>query len=143
MYLHRPRESLQLYSTRYPPPKNIGFLARSYSPFVITIHCGRYAYPSRLSLPMPPAYTNLTKLLCCTSKLVYQTTVFFSRSSISVGLPPLPLRLLSLPAILQSLILVTLAFESAVGFFPVESSGTSIVVVFLLVSLEGICGGLA
>ncbi|KAG6857514.1 hypothetical protein H0H87_002139 [Tephrocybe sp. NHM501043] len=48
-------------------------------------------------------------------QLVYQTTVFLSRSSISLGIPPLPARLLSLPAVLQAVILVILAFESAVG----------------------------
>ncbi|KAF8065266.1 batten's disease protein Cln3 [Lyophyllum atratum] len=76
-------------------------------------------------------------------QLVYQTTVFFSRSSISIGLPPLPARLLPLPAILQSLILIVLAFESAVGLFPESANGASIMAVFLLISLEGICGGLA
>ncbi|KAF9463263.1 batten's disease protein Cln3 [Collybia nuda] len=76
-------------------------------------------------------------------QLVYQTTVFFSRSSISIGLPPLPARLLSLPAFVQAAILLSLAFESAVGFFPTESNGLSIMLVFFLVSLEGVCGGLA
>ena len=76
-------------------------------------------------------------------QLVYQTTVFFSRSSISLGLPPLPAKLLSLPSIVQAVILVTLTFESAVGFFPDEMNGASIIMVFLLVSLEGVCGGLA
>ncbi|RDB28182.1 Protein BTN1 [Hypsizygus marmoreus] len=76
-------------------------------------------------------------------QLVYQTTVFFSRSSISIGLPPLPEKLLPLPAVLQLIILALLLFESAVGFFPDEANGASIVMVFFLVSLEGICGGLA
>ncbi|KAG6909730.1 hypothetical protein DXG01_015718 [Tephrocybe rancida] len=76
-------------------------------------------------------------------QLVYQTTVFLSRSSISLGIPPLPARLLSLPAIIQALILTILTFESAVGFFTVDDETSSIVVVFLLISLEGICGGLA
>ncbi|KAG5643329.1 hypothetical protein DXG03_001179 [Asterophora parasitica] len=76
-------------------------------------------------------------------QLVYQTTVFFSRSSISLGLPPLPSQLLSLPAILQCLILLILGFEAAVGLFPEEANGASIVTVFLLISIEGICGGLA
>ncbi|KAG5634838.1 hypothetical protein H0H81_000551 [Sphagnurus paluster] len=75
--------------------------------------------------------------------LVYQTTVFLSRSSISLGLPPLPERLLALPAVLQYLILSALALESSVGVFPEDASGAAIVAVFLLVSLEGICGGLA
>ncbi len=76
-------------------------------------------------------------------QLVYQATVFLSRSSITFGLPPLPGRLLSLPAIVQGIILCTLAFESAVGVFGDENEGTSFAFVFLLVSIEGICGGLA
>ncbi|KAJ2915730.1 hypothetical protein MD484_g4663, partial [Candolleomyces efflorescens] len=80
-------------------------------------------------------------------QLVYQTFVFFSRSSISMGLPPLPERLLPLPAIIQGMILATLAYESAVGFFPGGSPDASetknVFFVFLLVCLEGICGGLA
>lgn len=93
---------------------------------------------SHLSLAHPPMLV----------QLVYQTTVFLSRSSISIGIPPLPASLLSLPAILQALILVTLAFESAVGIFPsgpgtADSEAWSITVVFLLISLEGICGGSA
>jgi len=76
-------------------------------------------------------------------QLVYQTTVFFSRSSISVGVPPLPAPLLPLPAILQGMILLVLSFESAVGFFSKDSEGLSLATVFLLISLEGVCGGFA
>ena len=76
-------------------------------------------------------------------QLVYQTTVFLSRSSITLGLPPLPGRLLSLPAIVQGFILATLAVESAVGIFGDDHEGISFAFVFLLVSIEGICGGLA
>lgn len=76
-------------------------------------------------------------------QLVYQSTVFISRSSISLGTPPLPERLLSLPAIAQFLILVTLMYESAVGIFSEDHSSSSILFVFLLISIEGICGGLA
>ncbi|KAJ7031565.1 batten's disease protein Cln3 [Mycena alexandri] len=81
-------------------------------------------------------------------QLVYQTTVFFSRSSISLGVPPLPARLLPLPAVLQAGILLLLAFESAVGIFPSgqgadDTEAWSIATVFLLISLEGICGGSA
>ncbi|KAJ6588530.1 batten's disease protein Cln3 [Mycena capillaripes] len=77
-------------------------------------------------------------------QLVYQTTVFLSRSSISIGIPPLPSRLLPLPAILQAGILLLLAFESAVGLLPSDANEAwSIVTVFLLISLEGICGGSA
>ncbi|KAJ8463342.1 hypothetical protein ONZ51_g10318 [Trametes cubensis] len=78
-------------------------------------------------------------------QLVYQSTVFLSRSSISLGLPPLPGRLLSLPAIVQGVILSTLAFESAVGIFGDSDAreGWSFAFVFLLIAIEGICGGLA
>ncbi|KAJ3822411.1 batten's disease protein Cln3 [Lentinula raphanica] len=76
-------------------------------------------------------------------QLVYQTTVFLSRSSISIGLPPLPLKLLPLPSVLQGFILLLLAFESSIGFYAEDSEGLSITTVFLLISLEGICGGLA
>ncbi|KAL1948617.1 hypothetical protein VTO73DRAFT_10423 [Trametes versicolor] len=76
-------------------------------------------------------------------QLVYQTTVFLSRSSISLGLPPLPGRLLSLPAIIQGAILCTLAFESAVGIFGDAHEGVSFALVFLLICVEGVCGGLA
>ncbi|KAJ6591212.1 batten's disease protein Cln3 [Mycena vulgaris] len=77
-------------------------------------------------------------------QLVYQTTVFLSRSSISIGIPPLPARLLPLPAIIQAGILLVLTFESALGLFPADADEAwSIVAVFLLISLEGICGGSA
>jgi battenin len=76
-------------------------------------------------------------------QLVYQSTVFISRSSISLGLPPLPEKLLPLPAVAQFLILVTLMYESAVGIFSEDHPATSILFVFMLISIEGICGGLA
>ncbi|KJA25225.1 hypothetical protein HYPSUDRAFT_37699 [Hypholoma sublateritium FD-334 SS-4] len=76
-------------------------------------------------------------------QLVYQATVFLSRSSISLGLPPLPARLLPLPAVLQFMILAILGYESAVGFFSLEAESTNVFFVFLLVCVEGICGGLA
>ncbi|KAG6867096.1 hypothetical protein C0993_006867 [Termitomyces sp. T159_Od127] len=76
-------------------------------------------------------------------QLVYQTTVFLSRSSITLGIPPLPASLLSLPAVLQALIFAILAFESAVGLFSRDDGAVSIITVFLLISLEGFCGGLA
>jgi len=76
-------------------------------------------------------------------QLVYQTTVFFSRSSISLGVPALPVRLMSLPAIVQFLIFLALMYESAIGLFADESESLSIFFVFTLISLEGLCGGLA
>lgn len=76
-------------------------------------------------------------------QLVYQTTVFFSRSSISLGLKTIPARLLPAPAIIQFVILLLLVFESAVGLLPEDRKGGSIFLVFILISIEGICGGLA
>ncbi|KIM73637.1 hypothetical protein PILCRDRAFT_723458 [Piloderma croceum F 1598] len=86
-------------------------------------------------------------------QLVYQTTVFFSRSTISLGIPPITSRFLSMPAIIQFCVLVVLGLESATGLFEsgngtmnhlTESwEGASVAIVFLLISLEGICGGLA
>ncbi|KAH9848813.1 batten's disease protein Cln3 [Lenzites betulinus] len=76
-------------------------------------------------------------------QLVYQSTVFLSRSSISLGLPPLPGRLLPLPAIVQGVILCTLAYESAAGIFGDAHAGISFALVFLLICVEGVCGGLA
>ncbi|KDR77283.1 hypothetical protein GALMADRAFT_246616 [Galerina marginata CBS 339.88] len=76
-------------------------------------------------------------------QLVYQATVFLSRSSISLGLPALPARFLPLPAIVQFGILLTLAYESAYGLFGEEHESMNVFFVFVLISVEGICGGLA
>ncbi|KIK07113.1 hypothetical protein K443DRAFT_2599 [Laccaria amethystina LaAM-08-1] len=76
-------------------------------------------------------------------QLVYQTTVFLSRSSISLGIPALPQSILPLPAIIQAIILLVLTYESAVGFFDDNDEVWSVFLVFILISLEGICGGLA
>ncbi|KAJ7846437.1 batten's disease protein Cln3, partial [Mycena olivaceomarginata] len=105
-------------------------------------------------VPSPEEHSFLSKIIHSVRdyyplwQLVYQTTVFLSRSSISIGIPPLPARLLPLPAILQAGILLILMFESAVGIFPsgpgtADSEAWSITIVFLLISLEGICGGSA
>jgi battenin len=58
-----------------------------------------------------------------------------------------------MPAIIQFCVLVILGIESATGLFERRSSivngieegweSASVAVVFLLISLEGICGGLA
>jgi battenin len=88
-------------------------------------------------------------LIFSSIQLVYQSTVFLSRSSISLGLPAIPERLLPLPSIIQLFILLLLAFESANGLLgPGDGSndvsdGLSIWLVFFLICLEGICGGLA
>ncbi|KIJ63587.1 hypothetical protein HYDPIDRAFT_40996 [Hydnomerulius pinastri MD-312] len=100
-------------------------------------------------VPSPERYSLISKIIHSIRdyyplwQLVYQSTVFVSRSTISLGLPPLPAKLLSAPAIVQFAILVTLAFESAVGIFPEDREGSSIALVFILISIEGICGGLA
>ncbi|PFH53474.1 hypothetical protein AMATHDRAFT_54557 [Amanita thiersii Skay4041] len=100
-------------------------------------------------VPSPDQYPLLSKLINNIRdyyplwQLIYQATVFLSRSTISIGIPPLPRRLLPLPSIVQAGILLTVAFESGVGFYPAEAEGLSIATVFLLISLEGICGGLA
>jgi len=73
-------------------------------------------------------------------QLVYQSTVFLSRSSLSLGLPALPTHAISIPSIIQGFLLIALASESALGYFP-ESLATGFV--FLLISIEGICGGLS
>ncbi len=73
-------------------------------------------------------------------QLVYQSTVFLSRSSISLGLPALPIRAIPIPSIIQGLLLITLSSESALGYFP-ESLAPGLV--FFLISVEGICGGLS
>ncbi|KAF7762224.1 hypothetical protein Agabi119p4_8817 [Agaricus bisporus var. burnettii] len=76
-------------------------------------------------------------------QLVYQASVFLSRSSITLGLPAIPTNLLPLPAAVQAIILGLLSLESACGFFGDDHEGLSVFMVFLLVSIEGICGGLA
>jgi len=73
-------------------------------------------------------------------QLVYQSTVFLSRSSLSIGLPALPTRAIPIPSIIQGILLITLLSESALGYFP-ESLAPGLV--FLLISIEGVCGGLS
>ncbi|KAG8950154.1 battenin CLN3 protein [Tulasnella sp. 424] len=75
-------------------------------------------------------------------QLVYQTFVFFSRSSISLGLPALPTKLLWLPAFVQSFVFIALSTESARGIFP-DDPGVTIFLIFCLIAVEGFCGGLA
>ncbi|KIK97940.1 hypothetical protein PAXRUDRAFT_824409 [Paxillus rubicundulus Ve08.2h10] len=100
-------------------------------------------------VPSPERYGLISKIIHSIRdyyplwQLVYQSTVFVSRSSISLGLPPLPAKLLTMPAMVQFVILVILAFESAAGIFPEDREGSSITLVFILISIEGICGGLA
>ena len=76
-------------------------------------------------------------------QLVYQAAVFISRSSISLGLPPLPANMLYLPALIQAFILFSLALESALGIIPDSSEGLAVSACFLLIAVEGFCGGSA
>jgi battenin len=82
--------------------------------------------------------------------------VFLSRSSLSLGLPPLPLRFLPLPTLIQTLNLLILSLQasrfilssappSAALPIPTEAGGEggAITKVFLLICLEGLCGGAA
>jgi len=102
-----------------------------------------YPVPSSQNYPFLSHIIHSTRDYYPLWQLVYQTTVFLSRSSISVGIPPLPLRLLPVPSILQGVILLILSFEAAVGSFSSDSEGLNVLFVFLLISLEGICGGSA
>ncbi|GJJ14746.1 hypothetical protein Clacol_009013 [Clathrus columnatus] len=68
---------------------------------------------------------------------LHVTFQYFSRT------PPLPSKLLPLPAIIQAIIFVMLATESAVGIFDTGSEEFTFFIVFSLISVEGICGGLA
>ncbi|KAK8844113.1 hypothetical protein IAR55_006907 [Kwoniella newhampshirensis] len=85
--------------------------------------------------------------------LTYQTFVFLSRSTLSLGIPPLPLPLLPFPSIIQFLILTLLYFQSKSFLFssraytppstpPSTGVDRSISWVFLLICVEGMCGGL-
>ncbi|BEJ15757.1 hypothetical protein CspHIS471_0503620 [Cutaneotrichosporon sp. HIS471] len=86
--------------------------------------------------------------------LTYQSFVFISRSSLSLGIPPIPRPLLPIPTIIQFFVLVLLTLQSRSFIFstpeytppaPEPSTGVdrSITTVFLLTCLEGLCGGAA
>ncbi|OCF35698.1 protein BTN1 [Kwoniella heveanensis BCC8398] len=85
--------------------------------------------------------------------LTYQTFVFLSRSSLSLSIPPIPLRFLPLPSIIQFFVLSALYIQAKHFIFsspaytppsPPPSSGVdrTIGMVFLLICIEGLCGGL-
>ena len=79
---------------------------------------------------------------------MYQTFVFLSRSSISLGLPALPAALLPAPAVIQAFILSFLATEASTGFLSggkpeSTTQGFVLPILMLLIAVEGICGGLA
>lgn len=77
--------------------------------------------------------------------LVYQTHVFLSRSSLSIfHLPPLPRSLLPLPTLVQLFLLFLTSYEASTGVLSTHfGENGAIVVVFFLISLEGLSGGLA
>lgn len=70
-----------------------------------------------------------------------------------MGIPPIPSKFLCIPALIQLMVLIILGFESATGLFESAGSiaspdtegweGASVAAVFLLIAMEGICGGLA
>jgi len=81
-------------------------------------------------------------------QLIYRSFVFLSRSSISFGLPALPVALLPAPAVIQACILTFLAVESSTGFLSAGQSesttqGTVLPTLMFLIAVEGIGGGLA
>lgn len=86
--------------------------------------------------------------------LTYQTFVFISRSSLSLGLPAIPIRFLPLPTVVQILNLLLLSLQashfilSPMEYTPPHDISTrgvdsTITKVFLLICLEGLCGGSA
>jgi battenin len=78
-------------------------------------------------------------------QLVYQTFVFFSRSSsVIFHAPPLPRQLIFLPSLLQLGVLLVALSESAGSIFTTFlGPGYAIGACFLLVAAEGLFGGLA
>ena len=78
-------------------------------------------------------------------QLVYQTFVFLSRSSLSIfHLPPLPRSLLPLPTLVQLCLLFLTSYEASTGVLSTHfGENGAIVIVFFLISLEGLSGGLA
>jgi len=110
-------------------------------------------------VPTPEAHPIVSKIIHSIRdyyplwQLVYQSAVFLSRSSISLGIPAFPSRFLPMPAVIQLAVLIILTFESATGLFESGSGvvnpdterweGASVAIVFVLVTIEGICGGLA
>lgn len=86
--------------------------------------------------------------------LTYQTFVFISRSSLALGFPPIPRRFLPVPTLLQFFVLVLLTLQASRFIFsspaytppapnPDQGSDRSITFVYLLICLEGLCGGSA
>ncbi|WVQ93086.1 hypothetical protein IAU59_000150 [Kwoniella sp. CBS 9459] len=85
--------------------------------------------------------------------LTYQTFVFLSRSSLSLSIPPIPLRFLPVPSIIQFFVLSALYLQAKHFIFsspaytppntpPSKGVDHTIAFVFLLICIEGLCGGL-
>lgn len=83
-----------------------------------------------------------------------QSFVFLSRSSLSLGIPALPRRLLPLPTVIQGFVLLLLSLQASRFIFsssaytpptdpPTQGVDRSITAVFFLICLEGLCGGCA
>ncbi|KAK4703610.1 battenin, partial [Phenoliferia sp. Uapishka_3] len=105
---------------------------RDYYPFV----------PLLLFLILTDSYTSTPHSLW---QLIYQTFVFFSRSSLSIfRLPPLPRALIPLPTMVQVCLLIFTTMEAYTNFLSSsfgEAGATWIVAG--LIAMEGISGGLA
>lgn len=138
---------LQLSCSRYRPPvPGLGFSKR----LGITIRSGPLLVSGHSLTPV-----HLSSRIADTQLLsIDQSFVFLSRSSLSLGLPAIPLRLLPLPSIIQFFILTLLSLQSSRFIFsaaaftppaPPPNVGVdrSITIVFLLMCLEGLCGGSA
>ncbi|CED85043.1 Predicted small molecule transporter involved in cellular pH homeostasis (Batten disease protein in human) [Phaffia rhodozyma] len=69
-------------------------------------------------------------------QLTYQTFVFLSRSSHILNVPPIPIRFLSVPSILQGLVLMVCLMESTNTFLGIRG-------ILVVIALEGLCGGAA
>jgi battenin len=106
----------------------------------------------------PRDYYPFWSLTCTSPALTLlisdQSFVFLSRSSLSLGLPPIPKRLLPVPTIIQFFVLLLLSLQASRFIFassvftppnepPSQGVDRSITVVFLLMCLEGMCGGSA
>ena len=98
--------------------------------------------------PLPVCY------LCIPPLTSDQSFVFLSRSSLSLGVPPIPKRLLPLPTIIQFFVLLLLSLQASRFIFassvftppnepPTSGVDRSITAVFFLICLEGLCGGSA
>ncbi|KAH9464635.1 hypothetical protein Pst134EB_004157 [Puccinia striiformis f. sp. tritici] len=78
-------------------------------------------------------------------QLTYQIFVFFSRSSMAIfRFPALPRRLIPLPSMIQVLIFSVLLMEGSSSFLSgIVPKDWIYFLIFAIISIEGICGGLA